>query len=130
MKAGEVLFQDDVEKSPAKKTPKHWSGMPCRPCYVRFLFLRASASLGTHIQVRRAIVLGHDGAFHLQHGWCRAVVDGVQMPHSDVPAVLAACRVPSPDSSVIVAGIDAKPSCKKFPGCSRSQPAWQRHAIN
>ena len=26
MRAGEVLFQDDVEKSPAKKTPKHWSG--------------------------------------------------------------------------------------------------------
>ena len=26
MKAGEVLFQDDVEKSPAKKTPQHWSG--------------------------------------------------------------------------------------------------------
>ena len=28
MKAGEVLFQDDVEKSPAKKTPQHWSGNP------------------------------------------------------------------------------------------------------
>ncbi len=28
MKAGEVLFQDDVEKSPAKKTPQHWSGKP------------------------------------------------------------------------------------------------------
>lgn len=27
MGAGEVLFQDDVEKSPAKKTPRgHWSG--------------------------------------------------------------------------------------------------------
>ena len=31
MRAGEVLFQDDVEKSPAKKTPKHWSGKLCRP---------------------------------------------------------------------------------------------------
>jgi len=32
MKAGEVLFQDDVEKSPAKKTPQHWSGNPLPPC--------------------------------------------------------------------------------------------------
>ena len=31
MRAGEVLFQDDVEKSPAKKTPKHWSGKLSRP---------------------------------------------------------------------------------------------------
>ena len=32
MKAGEVLFQDDVEKSPAKKTPKHWSGNVLPAC--------------------------------------------------------------------------------------------------
>lgn len=39
MKAGEVLFQDDVEKSPAKKTPKHWSAVvgdqPCQQMVVQ-----------------------------------------------------------------------------------------------
>lgn len=25
--AGDILFQDDTDKSPAKKVPKHWSGV-------------------------------------------------------------------------------------------------------
>ena len=46
MRAGEVLFQDDVEKSPAKKTPKHWSGTLFRPWHMHRPFQRASASAG------------------------------------------------------------------------------------
>ena len=57
MKAGEVLFQDDVEKSPAKETPKHWSGNPPPAGHNLAQLLAAQYKLDAPTSVRLAVSL-------------------------------------------------------------------------